>query len=202
MGVVSHAKKEFLRAGYQPTDEDQEDGPNKWIQENVMELLDTFSKQGHSGMSAGYCIDAFQKLANYKLLTSIKSIDEFKFGDCIDLEDSMKQSSVISSVFLDIKTNKAYYLDATYFQGEDDYDSFSGGNVAGIRSNQFIKYPFVPKTFPINVKKVDFDENRHDDFYEANNGWHYAYELTNREQLKEIEEYYECDFSKAIVIGE
>ena len=65
---VNHAKAEFKKLGYIPLDQEQEEGPNKWIQENVLELLDVFSKQGHSGFSAPYCIDMFQKLALFKPL--------------------------------------------------------------------------------------------------------------------------------------
>ena len=36
MSTVEHAKREFLRAGYTPLDQEQEAGPNKWIQENVL----------------------------------------------------------------------------------------------------------------------------------------------------------------------
>ena len=35
---INHAKREFLAVGYIPLDQDQEDGPNKWIQENILEL--------------------------------------------------------------------------------------------------------------------------------------------------------------------
>ena len=45
--LVKHAKQEFLRAGYIPLDQKQEDGPNKWIQKDVLDLLELFSKQAH-----------------------------------------------------------------------------------------------------------------------------------------------------------
>lgn len=59
MSYKDHAEREFRALGYKPVD--QEEGPNKWIQENVMELLEVFSKQGHSGMSAPVCVRYFEK---------------------------------------------------------------------------------------------------------------------------------------------
>ena len=44
--TVRHAEREFVAAGYTPLDQEQEDGPNKWIQENVLELLEVFARQG------------------------------------------------------------------------------------------------------------------------------------------------------------
>ena len=46
---VEHAKIEFVAAGYKPLEDYAEDDPDRWIQENVLELLEAFSKQGHSG---------------------------------------------------------------------------------------------------------------------------------------------------------
>lgn len=64
-----HAKREMLAAGYKSVDEDEV--PNKWIQQNVLELLAVFSMQGHSGFSAPYCIDMFQKLAKFEPLVPL-----------------------------------------------------------------------------------------------------------------------------------
>ncbi len=60
---IEFAKKEFLAAGYKPVDEEPE-GPNKWIQIAIFELLEVFDKQEHSGFSSGFTIGLFTKLAN------------------------------------------------------------------------------------------------------------------------------------------
>lgn len=64
-----HALRELKAAGYDPND--PEEGPNKWIQQNLLELLRVFSKQGHSGSSAPYCISMFQKLASFEPLVPL-----------------------------------------------------------------------------------------------------------------------------------
>jgi len=45
--IIKHAKRELELSGYDlnQTEED----PNKWMVENVLELLRVFDKQGHSG---------------------------------------------------------------------------------------------------------------------------------------------------------
>ena len=73
--LIEHAKREFLAAGYKPVGE-EEDGPNKWIQENILELLSVFSKQGHSGFSVPYCIDVFTKLAKFEPLCPLTGSDD------------------------------------------------------------------------------------------------------------------------------
>ena len=193
MSLVEHAKKEFLRNGYIPLDSKtliQEDGPNKWIQENVLELLEVFSKQGHSGMSAPYCINLFKKLANYDIISPINSQEEFDFQD---VTDDTWQSRVISSVFLDEK-KKAYYLDAIVWQGEDQYDTWTG-TVEGIMSRQCVKYPFMPKSFYVDVVTVPFTGNPEtEDYYEDDNKNKYVYKIKDRKQLEEVAEYYDTNF--------
>ena len=73
MSYKDHAEREFRALGYKPVD--QEEGPNKWIQENVMELLEVFSKQGHSGMSAPVCVRYFEKLALLEPLSPLTGED-------------------------------------------------------------------------------------------------------------------------------
>jgi len=169
MGLIEHAKAEFLRAGYTPLDQHQEDGPNKWMQENVLALIEIFAKQGHSGMSAPYCISVFEKLANYKLLTPIKSIDDFKFTE---VSENTCQSSVISSVFKCEKTGKAYYLDAITWRDKSGGWHGTAGNLG---SSQYVKYPFTPKTFYIDVNCDD--ENN--------------FSVKDESQLNEVFEYYD-----------
>ena len=69
--LIEHAKRELKLAGYIPLDQEQEDGPNKWIQENILELLKVFSEQRHSGASASYAINLFKELASFGILTPI-----------------------------------------------------------------------------------------------------------------------------------
>lgn len=72
--LTKHAKEELQLAGLFDKDSDY-DG---MIGKAVMELVEVFSKQGHSGFSAGLTLQIFNEVANYKNLTPIgKSKDEW-----------------------------------------------------------------------------------------------------------------------------
>ena len=62
MGILSWAERELEAAGYKADDKD--DGPNKWLREGTLELLKVFSEQGHSGSSAPFAVDMFNRLAS------------------------------------------------------------------------------------------------------------------------------------------
>lgn len=54
-------RREFQALGYKAPEEEEE-GPNKWIQENVLEIAEVFASQGHSGSlqrTASTCLKRF-----------------------------------------------------------------------------------------------------------------------------------------------
>ena len=106
--LIKHAKREFEILGYIPLEQEQENGPNKWIQENVLELLEVFSKQGHSGSSAPFCVGYFEKLAMFKPLSPIKCDD----AEWHEVGGNTYQNIRLSSVFKEGKDGWPYYLDA------------------------------------------------------------------------------------------
>jgi len=72
--LVDHAKYELELAGLFDKDSDY-DG---MLGKAVMELVEVFANQGHSGFSAHQTLKLFNEVANYKPLTPIgKSDDEW-----------------------------------------------------------------------------------------------------------------------------
>jgi hypothetical protein len=72
--LTDHAKYEMELAGLFDKDSDY-DG---MLGTSVMELVEVFAKQGHSGFSAARTLAIFNEVANYKPLTPIgKSADEW-----------------------------------------------------------------------------------------------------------------------------
>lgn len=72
--LTDHAKYELELAGMFDKDSDY-DGALGTV---VMELVEVFAKQGHSGASAHITLALFSKVANYEPLTEIgKSADEW-----------------------------------------------------------------------------------------------------------------------------
>ena len=100
--MVKWAKRELDLAGYQ---EDQEEGPNTWLREGTIELLDTFAKQGHSGMSAPFAVQMFSRLASWKPLTPLTGEED---------EWEQNQNTRFSEVFRD-DDGQAYWISGIVF---------------------------------------------------------------------------------------
>jgi hypothetical protein len=81
---------------------------------DVLELLETFSGQGHSGMSAPVIVEMFRKLALFRPLGPLTGED----GEWNDVGDEL-QNRRRSSVFKDKKTGIVRDIDAVVFQDED-----------------------------------------------------------------------------------
>jgi hypothetical protein len=65
--LTEHAKQELVMAGVFDKDSDY----NGMIGEAVMELVEVFAKQGHSGFSASLTLELFNKVANFKNILPI-----------------------------------------------------------------------------------------------------------------------------------
>lgn len=114
--LINHAKYELKLAGYNPrdiqeinSDEDYSDS----VANCVLELLETFSKQDHSGFSAGATLSLFNKLAKFENLSPLTDNSEewldMVAEGMVKLEDvdkfSRYQSKRCSSCFSkDLKT--------------------------------------------------------------------------------------------------
>lgn len=65
--LVEHAKEELVRAGFFDKTADY-DG---MLGIAVVELVEKFASQGHSGFSAGVTLDIFNRLARFQTLTPL-----------------------------------------------------------------------------------------------------------------------------------
>ena len=174
--LVEHAKREFLKLGYKPIDQ-CEDDPDKWIQENVLELLEVFSKQNHSGFSAPFAINYFKKLANFEPLAPIMCTDD----EWCNVANNVYQNNRCSAVFKN-ENNKPYYLDAIVWKNQSGITYTGSAKTSKgwrIFSKQTIKIPFIPKTFYVDV--IDYEIAKDD--------WE-SY-IADENQLKEVWQYYE-----------
>jgi hypothetical protein len=159
--LVSHAKRELELAGLFGKN-DFYDG---YTGKAVLELVEVFAKQGHSGMSAPLTIKLFKELADFKPINPITGNDD----EWEEVGDNTYQNNRLSSVFKKGKEGRPYFLDAIVWREENGF-AFCG-TVDGITSRQYIRLPFLPKTFFINV---DSERN-----------------IIDRSQLDEVFEYYD-----------
>lgn len=151
MTLKEHAKRELEMAGYF----DETGMYNGDLGKYVMELIEVFSNQGHSGASAGFVNSLFSKLANYEIINPLTGKDDEWF----EYSDGQFQNKRDGAVFKDGKEGKAYYLDAIVWK--DELGNCWSGSRDGVTSRQFIKsFPFVPKTFTID-SMTDENGNEH-----------------------------------------
>jgi len=124
----------------------------------INSIIEKFSKQEHSGMSASYYSQTIgstiQKLLMFDTISPI--YDEYwkksSFG-------STQQNIRCGSLFKDEEESRAHYIDAIVWCGEEEYDSYTG-HVDGISSSQYVKFPFNEQKFYIDVIRVyDTKEN-------------------------------------------
>jgi hypothetical protein len=133
MSLIEHARRELNAIGYS-LDGPGKDGPDKWVMENVLELLETFSKQGHSGSSAPYVAALFQKLANYEPLCPLKGTDD----EWNEVGHGMWQNNRCSHVFKG-EDGVAYDIEAIIFKDSN------GSCYINRDSRRNITFPYTPE---------------------------------------------------------
>ena len=159
---------------------------------SVMELMRVFSEQGHSGMSANIVRNLFNKLADYKPLSSITCKDD-EWGDVSEHQSGdVYQNKRLSSVFKDGKNGIPHYISAIVFTGQNG-SSFTSGSVelksgGTVGSSQNIKLPFTPKTFYIDVIETEWAD-KDEKVKKQGGGWWTSY-VKDENQLKEVFKYY------------
>lgn len=144
--LIEHAKRELLIAGYPPV-EVAEEGPDKWIQQNVLELLRVFSAQGHSGGTAPVCVSMFHHLALFKPLAPLTGEDsEWEEG-----EDGVFQNKRCSWVFKsqDRFVGQAYNIRGRVYRQPD------GVCYTNENSTVLVTFPYTPTTTYVDVPDAD-----------------------------------------------
>ena len=141
--LLKHAERELKLIGY-----DGKDEYNNMAKAAIMELLTTFANQGHSGFSANYIVNLFNKLAKYETLSPLTGNDD-EWGNVSDMSGDRKtlfQNNRDGRVFKN--DDGAFFTEAIIWteSGESSYTNKD--------SNRYIKsFPFTPKTFYVKVDK-------------------------------------------------
>lgn len=142
-GLRNHAEKELKLLGYNldGTDEDI----NKLFCDAVLELIDTFAQQGHSGFSAPHVVHTFYTLAKYELLSPLTGKDD-EWNDVSEQNGKpLKQNNRDSRVFKE--GDRAYFLDGKIFKDPDGFCYTNKDSVVDI------EFPCMPKSEYIDVEK-------------------------------------------------
>lgn len=109
MSLIEHAKTEFEALGWPGDDEMQE-----MICDNLIELLEVFSEQGHSGSSAPYLLNLFDKLARFNPISPLNGKD----SEWTEVSDGIFQNKRDCAVFKNGKDGEAYWIDGKVFRDQ------------------------------------------------------------------------------------
>ncbi len=132
--LVKHAKEELDRAGFFDEGSDY-DG---MLGEAVLELIDCFAKQGHSGASAPLTIALFKKVAAFEPITPLTGEDD----EWNEVGKGTFQNKRACNVFKDAD-GQAYNIDGLVFKNQNGC-TFTNS------------YSRVPVSFPYQPKKPTF----------------------------------------------
>ena len=168
------------------------------FEKEILALVDKFGESGQSGGSAPYTAGAIssavKKLCMQEPICDITGIDSewHEVSDHMGTRTSMYQNKRLSSVFKDGKDGTPYYLNAIVFNGKDN-SSFTGNSVklkdgSTLASRQFIKLPFQPKTFYVDVIETEWAD-QHETVEKSGGGW-WTSVIKDEKQLEEVFEYY------------
>lgn len=166
----SHAMAEFRAAGWTEDGVTFKDEMQGMICAHVLDLLDVFEGEGHSGSSAPYAIDLFSKLAKFEPIAALTGEDwewvRHDYGDT-----PVYQNKRFSAVFkqADRFNGQAYWLDGKIFWSWASYPDIDGGQpfksyYSGSESRVPIEFPWVkPEPQYVFVATEEFPNEVLDD---------------------------------------
>ena len=140
MGVVQHAIEEFKILGW----DDDTDEMQMHACANVIELLEVFANQGHSGNSAPYITNLFNELARFKTIAPLTG----EVGEWTEVSDNLWQNKRCSAVFKD--DEKAWWLYGKIFEDR------KGGWFTSGKSRVDVTFPWTEPKESIRVRWWQF----------------------------------------------
>jgi hypothetical protein len=146
---VSHAWREFRAAGWVDENNKFNDEMQEAICTHVLKLLEVFHDEGHSGSSAPYAINLFEKLAKFEPVAPLTG-EDWEWHDVSEYggrdNGPLYQNKRCSHVFKD--NTGAYDIDGIVW-----YDWYTDEETGEKRKSYFTSYGSrVPVTFPYTPK--------------------------------------------------
>ena len=169
----------------------------------ILALCEAFGKSGQSGGSAPMTATAISKAVKSLLLQ--EPICDVTGHESewvkLDYDDELSYQNTRCSAIFKRNDDKAYYLDAIVWKGEEDWDTFTGlvyiddKDFELIGSRQYVRFPFKPKTFYIDVLRVPIskEEAEKRDRHYIDDGFNKCYYtiLKDPKQLDKVFKYYD-----------
>ena len=145
MSLVEYAKSELAKIGK------DEDGLQDMINRDILEIVEKFSNQGHSGFSAGYALSVLERLLRFKPISALTGEDS-EWQQVSRERDGVKtyQNKRCSSVFKYVDSSgnivRIEDIDAIVVSDNGGLTWFSSG-----RFRKEVKLPYLPPTHPEKV---------------------------------------------------
>ena len=143
MGTKEYGRKELERVGYF---KEGDDPYNDAVANGILELLEVFDNQGHSGFTAPYTAQMFHRLAMFKPITPLTGEDD----EWNEVGTDVFQNKRYSAVFKDGKNGKAYNIEGKIFSDDGGETWFTNRN-----SIVYIDFPY---TVPEHPEKIILKE--------------------------------------------
>lgn len=150
---IRHAMTEFRAAGWVDETGKFSDDMQEAICNHVIKLLEVFGDEGHSGSSAPYTINVFEKLAKFEPIAPLTG-EDWEWSDVSEYSPdgitfhSWYQNKRCSHVFKDAD-GRAYDSQGKVFwewwtnpeTGERSKSYYTNRN-----SRVYVEFPYIPKT--------------------------------------------------------
>lgn len=135
MSMIEYAKRELERIGKDKY------GMQDMINKGILQIVEIFSEQGHSGFSASCTLNTLERLLRYKPITPLIG----EAGEWDDVGNGMQQNKRCSSVFK--------HADGTCYDIDGIAVSDNGGITwfSSARFRKKVTFPYLP---PIHPEKV------------------------------------------------
>lgn len=153
MNLIEHAKRE-LDLILKSCEDEEAVKMQKAINKDIMDIIEMFGNQGHSGFSASYTINMLTKLLNYSFITPLTGNDD----EWIEVSDGVFQNKREGRIFkqADRFDGKAYYIDGKAFSDDGGKSWYTNGD-----SFVTVEFPLrkLPETEYIILEEGEKDEN-------------------------------------------
>lgn len=134
--MIEHAKRELdlILKQCDPNDKEEIE-MQKVINQNILDIVEMFANQEHSGFTANYTINILNKLLRQSFITPLTGEDD----EWIEVTDGVYQNRREGKIFkdADMFDGKAYYIDGKAFSDDGGKSWFTN------------KDSFVPVEFPL-----------------------------------------------------
>jgi len=142
--LLRHAMRELDAIGMKADDESDY---NKNGRKVILDLIELFSSQGHSGFSANYVIGTFEKLARFEPLGPLTGED----SEWNEVDEGVWQNNRCGHVFkqADRFNGQAYDIQGKVFKDPD------GGHFTNSDSFTPVTFPYTPVSEIVEQKGAE-----------------------------------------------